>query len=285
MQAIKAPVALRYYTPASPLRDYISCYYIFTADLPYFSDLMRADLPQLRFMISGHGEYIFHSGQVATAPDVTLLGPTFGSTHLEATGPLVVCGVAFQPAGWAKLVHEDASLFSDRLIDGRLHFGPAISNTFDRMRGAVTSRQMLDILDATMLDLLQNAREASTWFTRVADQWLTGAASPEVDALIAASGMSGRQVERMTRRDYGAPPKLLARKYRALRAASNLAFNRTNWRDVAGDAFADQSHFIREFKQFTGLTPTQLTTNPSHVTQLTFQRRIDGNLPKLTMLS
>ena len=87
--------------------------------------------------------------------------------------------------------------------------------------------------------------------------------------LIAELGVSARQVERLTKRIYGAPPKLLARKYRSLRAASLIGTSQLHWSEAAGDAFFDQSHFIRDFKRFTGLTPSQFQNDPPPVTRLT----------------
>jgi methylphosphotriester-DNA--protein-cysteine methyltransferase len=70
-----------------------------------------------------------------------------------------------------------------------------------------------------------------------------------------------RQLERMAKRYYGLPPKTLARKYRALRAASALARGEDLDDAGLGDSFYDQSHLIREVKRFAGLTPKQIRTS------------------------
>src|SRR3546814_12192628 len=106
-----------------------------------------------------------------------------------------------------------------------------------------------------------------------------GDISPNVDALIAETGLSGRQVERLTNRIYGAPPKLLARKYRALRIASSLSGEGVDWQDLMGDAFYDQYHFIRECQSVKGQTPTQFPLVPKTLTRLmTARRRISGRV-------
>ena len=40
------------------------------------------------------------------------------------------------------------------------------------------------------------------------------------------------------------------------------------------EGFYDQSHLIREMKQFTGLTPRQMRTEPSQLAKLTISRRL-----------
>lgn len=283
MRVDRAPIGLRYVAPSPSLRSVVSSYYCFHADLPFFSDLMRADLPQLRFMVSGEGCYLFAGGQQARTPDVALLGPTYGSTRFEAKGPLFVIGVGLLPSGWSALIREDASFHVDRVENLVDLFGGVVKDALDQMRDAGSIEGCLAIVDRLMRILFARMEEPPLWFTRMTDQWLCEHASPEVDRLVAAVGMSSRQVERLARRIYGAPPKLLARKYRALKAASSLAATAESWRDVAGDAFFDQPHFIREIKQFTGQTPTQLLVDPSPVTRLTLGRRQHADiLPALT---
>jgi methylphosphotriester-DNA--protein-cysteine methyltransferase len=85
--------------------------------------------------------------------------------------------------------------------------------------------------------------------------------------------LSQRQLERMTKRYYGMPPKKLARKYRAVRAAHLLAKGDSLDDTALGLAFYDQSHLIREIKQFTGLTPTELKSGSSILTTATMQGR------------
>jgi methylphosphotriester-DNA--protein-cysteine methyltransferase len=145
------------------------------------------------------------------------------------------------------------------------------------------------IADHLMTTLMKRAPEPPFWFTRLTDRWLVSKLSPEVDTLVGEVGMSSRQVERLAKRIYGAPPKLLARKYRALKAAAELYKDSRPWWDIAGDAFSDQSHFIRELRQFVGVTPTRLLGvggEPPLVMSMSLERRwmLEG-LPPLTKIT
>lgn len=281
-----SPIGLRYMEPAADLRRHISSYYMFWADTPRVADVMRADLGQIRFMLAGNGEYSFVDGDRIVTPEISLIGPTTGATRFEVVGPLLVFGVALMPAGWAALVRADASSLADKVLDARDVFGSVMQDALDAMHGALSPETPVSIVDATMRTLIAHAADVPLWFTRMTDHWLIGAPSPNVDTLVASAELSSRHVERLARRIYGAPPKLLARKYRALRAASLLGQGHLPWQEVVGDAFYDQSHFIREFKHFTGQTPRHFQRDPTPVTRLSIARRaLAGKLPELALVS
>ncbi|MDG4826960.1 helix-turn-helix domain-containing protein [Asanoa sp. WMMD1127] len=123
----------------------------------------------------------------------------------------------------------------------------------------------------TLLDQAFGARLASTPEPdpRLAAAWrrlvTTGGAVP-VPALATEAGWSRRQLTAVFRRELGLPPKVLARLVRferARRAVSRAATD--GWATVAADAgYYDQAHLIRDFRAFTGSTPTRLTPPPAY---------------------
>ncbi|HWL46755.1 MAG TPA: AraC family transcriptional regulator, partial [Sphingomonadaceae bacterium] len=154
------------------------------------------------------------------------------------------------------------------------------------LRNAPTVADMVAIVDAVIRDLSRRSAAPPFWFTQLTDDWLTDEANPAVDTLIERSGLSARHVERLAGRIYGAPPKLLARKYRALRAASLIGACDGAPDERMDDVFYDQSHAIREFKRFVGFTPGQLRRDPPPVMRLTRQRRaLAGLVPTIAAVS
>ena len=58
---------------------------------------------------------------------------------------------------------------------------------------------------------------------------------------------------------------MLARKYRALRAAVAITHGDADLDDLLVDGFYDQSHVIREIKYFTGMTPRVFAEHPTEL--------------------
>lgn len=76
-----------------------------------------------------------------------------------------------------------------------------------------------------------------------------------VSAVSRELGLSARQLERRFLRSVGLPPKLLCRILR-FRRASTLLTTHPSLTDVALECgYFDQSHMIRDFGQFAGMTP------------------------------
>lgn len=286
---MKAPqFSLRYFSPAAPLRGWISSYYVFEADAPFLTDTLRAELPQVRFLYAGRGSFSYGGAPAVPLPQAALCGPTNVAVDFEARGPLKIFGAGLLPAGWAALVGAGAHEFSDSVTDLEAVAGPVARRALDRMGEARSHREVVAAADAFFLLLSMQAKPPPMWFTRAADEWLASSINPDVNALVEMTGMSSRQIERLALKVYGASPKLLSRKYRALQAAVRLGLDPdAGWEAAAGGVFYDQSHFIRDFKTFVGMTPSQFTDKESPwLTRLTIAKR-QGlvTMPKLNLVS
>lgn len=278
-------VALRYYEPPADLIELVGSIYLFTANIPYVTDSTRADFAQLRFMLSGAGHYTFHDGRQMETPGVCMLGPTMSSIHFDVDGPLQTMGVSLLPLGWYALTGLDACDHADSLFDCST-LDPGYQEMLGTLREIDNPQDGVELLWDFLRSRFQPVNRAMREFVLSADHWLSEESSPRLETLIEATGLSPRQVARLTNRFYGAPPKLLARKYRALRVASLIASSQEDWHDIIGEAFYDQSHFIRELKHFVGATPHQIKNKLSIVPRLTLLRRqLAGRFPYITRIS
>ncbi len=267
-------IQLDYAVPSPALADYVTLFYWFRADVPAFEDVERADHAQIRFRLTpGGADYRFADGKVQTVADAHIVGPTTGAFHVRATGPIEVFGAGITPAGWAALVGIDASAAINRAINvstcsARRSLMPSAA-----FKAAPELAAKASCCEAILQSLISSQRPQTIQFVNQVDAWLSAGPSPQIDLLVAATGLSRRQVERKCRALYGAPPKLLSRKYRALRAAVALVADHVSFDEAIDRGFYDQSHMIREIKQFTGMTPGQMRDEPGILAQLTIANR------------
>jgi AraC-like DNA-binding protein len=266
------PFELQYFPPDPDLAEMVSSFYVVRINVPLFDEYERADRPQFRFMTGGDGEYIFADGHRFQATRATIIGPTSGPVRAINRTPTRLYGFGMMPAGWATLMGAEADKLTDRAIDAADLFGGWIDEFADALEAAAGTEERLILGNNFVREILKKNEPAPVWFTRTVDQWLTQTPSPQVPDLVHATGMSIRSVERMTKHYYGLSPRMLARKYRAVRAASALARGEALDSAQLGDAFYDQSHLIREIKRFAGATPGQLS-KPTRFTEATAKGR------------
>lgn len=271
---VVADVQLDYRVPDADLQPFVTLFYHFRADIPVFDDVERADHAQLRFRLSpGGATYGFPDGSRQEAGPHHVIAPTTGALHTRADGPLLVVGMGLQPAGWNALIGIDASAMINRVLDGAMVFGSAMDLASVAMRAATGIDERVAIAADFVRRSLRKESSDLLDFARRIDAWLADSPSPDLDVLMATTGLSRRQVERRCNTLYGAPPKMLARKYRALRAASALASGTATLDALLSEGFYDQSHLIREMKHFTGMTPRQIRREPTLLAQLTIGQR------------
>ena len=252
--------------PRAGLADHFSFFYHFEQGDDRFEGVDRADYAQFRFILRGdNARYRFIDGTEQAMPDIYILGPTTGSSTLSCDGAAEAIGVGLMPHGWAALLPMDASAAANRLFDAKDLFGDIVVATHDKLRATQGLDARVAIIEEMLVTLMNRQRPVYQAFVDQVNAWLADASAPDVNDLIALTGLSARQVQRGCNRYFGSPPKVLARKYRALRAAVAMAHGDPDLDDLLAEGFYDQSHVIREIKYFTGTTPHAFAEHPTEL--------------------
>jgi len=272
---------LVYAAPAPALADYVSAFYLFETDEPHFSDIERADIAQLRFSLSGSGDISFGQNDTQSFLPVTLIGPRMQASTLRVSGPAVCFGMGLLPAGWCALTGLPAHDFANRLVDARNRVSGDVDALRDAMMAAGCFQDMVDAGERFVADVVSKAETPPFRLIRAVDAWLETNMDPDVGDLAEKTGLSAAQLQRQLKSVYGASPKLLARKYRALKTAVRIANGDGVWQDYVGGTYYDQSHCIRDIKTFTGVTPEAIRKTP-RLTKATFERhKLKGKISTL----
>lgn len=238
-------------------------------------------IPPQEILPDGSMELVFHLGdpferQIAVdrwerQDRMLAAGQLTGPLVVRPSGSMTVVGVRFRPGG-ARLV---LPLPQHELTGDVLPLAAVAPRMAARLWNAVQSGESADERAQALANALRGLI-VDRAIDRVIDEAVTlikrahGAIG--VDALAARCNLSGRQLERRFLEHVGIPPKRLARIVRfqyALRVLQSAGERRGSGAALAAQlGYADQAHFIRDFRAFAGHTPTKHGTLQSALNAL-----------------
>ncbi len=260
-----APLTLVYYPPPAALQPLVTTFYCLCSDEPELTDAMPAGVGYLLVFLTGSGSVEFADGRVDASHPVSLITPTTAAIRTRLAGPVCIVGAALSPLGWAAITGLPADRWRDRLADAAELLGPDWGALGDRLRaayraGGTDPAAAVETIGAFLAARSKPLNPRHSEMVGAVITWLSSSFDPPLAELEARTGYSGRHLQRLVERYFGAPPKVLLRKYRALRVAALLRAPETSDEQIAEllNLFYDQSHLIRELRHFLGRTPARL---------------------------
>ena len=193
-------------------------------------------------------------------PALFLYGQTIRHRELNATNGFDAVGVCITPGALKTVFGLDANELTDTCLDVNLLTKTQDSFLSERLLSAPSTGHQIELLSAYLLAQLSHNDSHPD---RIADYALSvmieSAGRIPLKTLHQTLNVSERSFERRFRQSVGISPKLFSRVCRFQAALRQLEANRYDrLSDVAFDnGYADQSHFIRVFKEFSGFSPYQ----------------------------
>lgn len=194
------------------------------------------------------------------APLASVIGPTTTSAptspeRREMVGAYLRAGraAAFLNASAVELTDRTATL---REIGG---FGRELAAQLSEIS---SPSARIDAFEAALLAQVREDRRESIDVSGLAAWVLREGGRITVEQMADAAGVSRQQLTRVFRQTVGVTPKLYCRlaRFRSTLAAVARP-NHDGWAEIAVDnGYADQSHMIADFREFSSLTPHALAT-------------------------
>lgn len=256
-------ITLEYIPPSDALQPFITTLFYFRCDERDIRDIQPASVGSLIVFLRGEGVMRFGE-RVDPSHRVSLMAPLTYAAPFEVDGPFHTIGASLSPLGWAALTGMSAQAARDRMYDAAEFFGEGITALGEGLRQdylaeAASPEELCAKLEQYLASQLKPVDPKHVEFIRAVNAWMSSNFNPEIARLAQLSGYSNRQVQRLVERYFGCTPKILVRKYRALRIVALLHDSATTDEQVAEllNHFYDQSHLIREVRTFAGRTPAR----------------------------
>lgn len=174
-----------------------------------------------------------------------------------AEGNYKVAGIHFHPHALKSLFGVDAHILSDHLTDIHILEQPDISRRVEESR---TDEECIELLIEFLRAPLKNGVQVDLLVNYCIERIQAMNGLIRISDLLEECRISERQLQRRFRISVGIPPKLYIRIIRfqyALRLMRERKFDKLS--DIAFELnYADQAHFIRDIREFSGYSPKSL---------------------------
>jgi AraC-like DNA-binding protein len=176
----------------------------------------------------------------------------------ESAEEVIIIGVHFKPGGAFPFLGLPASDLADTHVDLETLWGQSAGRLRERLCEARTSVERFQLLQEALSSRLCHGVEKHYAVSAALEMFGKNQAGPTVREAAKYLGLSQRRFIQVFKAEVGMTPKLFSRIQRFQQTRTFIQQNPPgNWTTLALDrGYFDQSHFIREFLEFSGLSPT-----------------------------
>lgn len=256
----------QHFPPPEHLKEYIHA--IWTLDLPANSEAP----PSFRTFAEGTPGLIFQQVKDGSLfqndqplKDLFLYGPATTHARLHATGDLHIVGIFLRPNALKTVFGLNAGLLADTCLDAGTLAVREHQLLPEQLVNARSLTDRIGLLASWIKVQAEKNQERRDNMIQYAVSAIAGSKGNVVlKGLQIELQLSERTFERKFKEYIGISPKLFSRICRFQSSLQQLRANDfSKLSDIAFDHdYADQSHFIRSFKEFAGFSPLQYQQQP-----------------------
>lgn len=246
---------MKVYQPREELLPYVRYYWVLKSDEPFRVLTFPIGCPQI----------IFHKKTPLYIPELdksqsqfTISGQVNFPAHIASDGDTEMIVAVFYPHTIGMFIETPPSTFYNQEISGYDIVNKQLNLLADRIFDCADSETAVSLIEQWLTTRIASSLNIERIGASLAA--LLRSPSTSVENLAGIACLGKKQYGRLFLEYVGMNPKEYGRIARFQRA---LRMMQLGSRDYAGIAYAngysDQSHFIRDFRQFSGMTPKQLT--------------------------
>ncbi|NND34648.1 MAG: helix-turn-helix transcriptional regulator [Saprospiraceae bacterium] len=256
-------VEYQVYRPG-PLVDVFIDHFLIAKGYPTFIEeqLFTNNEIELFFNLGDRNDGQLHSDQPNLSFSSTVISGLRSSfMRIYPRNLFYIAGMRFTLFGFYHIWQIPASELSERNFQADDVLGKEINELREKLSECAGNKKFALMNDWILKKVDSNLQTARAW--NKVDFFLQRPNSLIKESLPSLLGYSHKHSVHLITKMCGLSPKLVHRIYRIRSMLSQSQIhNESSWADIAYDfGFSDQSHLIREFKLFTGFTPSQLIAN------------------------
>lgn len=250
--------------PPPVLSDIVRYFWIIESD-----DVSDVPLKYRLFAESSPGLVFFYSHHYGL-----LSGLTDSHREFNINGKLGIIGAYLYPYCLPALFSLPAEQITNTQVEITDLLGSDGASLREQVTNASSNAQRVEIISSYLIRRKKQAVFSDEGILNCVRHIVKYKGAVAIDHVVQGTGISNRQFDRKFQTAVGIPPKVFSR---LIRFQSTLQIPRSgktkNLTTLALDAgYYDQSHFIRDFKEFSGISPKEYFKLDGHLIADNFMR-------------
>ena len=248
--------------PSKILEQYIKCYY--SLEYERGSDVVdyafATGCVEVMFTLEGNlWETKVGDDFVKTSP-IEVWGQVLKPMMFRVSGPSKVFGIRFHPSAAAFFLSEDVSRLNDQVFDLTTVVGSSVADLHRRLEEATSDDMRIEAVDHYLLKKISGQTKILRKIDlvqKVMNEMSRKDFFDNIENVAERYGITSRYLQKVFVQHTGLTPKLFSKINRFQNSLILLGGENESLTSVGySSGYFDQSHFIREFKSFTGFTPS-----------------------------
>lgn len=194
-----------------------------------------------------------------TLPRCFVIGQLTGPYEVEPIGETGIFFVCFHPNGFLPFATIPIKEMENTAVPLEKLFGKDGLEIEQRILNAKSTSERITLIETFLFSRLSNTHTVDQIVRSTIETILTADGQLSIDELCRQTNINRRQLVRKFSSTIGLSPKQLSKTIR-LQATLKMLLNKkvTSLTTLAYESeYYDQAHFIKDFKEFTGLTPKE----------------------------
>lgn len=250
------------FEPSSKLADFVKCYWTLESNFEE-TPLKNTIIPDGTMKLIFHyGDLYWHhpkNGESFLQPRCFLIGQLTKPYVVEPKGKTGTFVIRFNPNGFSPFTNIPIKEMENKPIAVKELFGEKGKKLEQEILDAINTQQRINIAETFLLNLLKS-KEVKDRIVNAAIETITKYKGQlSVNELSNQTQLSRRILARKFSSNVGLSPKQLSKIVRLHSTLTSLLQNeKTSLTNLTyANEYFDQSHFIKDFKEFTGITPKE----------------------------
>jgi AraC-like DNA-binding protein len=260
--------------PGPKLQPYIKCFYIYESDsfLDYDDIVFPSGTMEVIFNLGEGNWKTKKDGKFNTTPPVELWGQITKPLAIKSIGKNTMLGFRFYPHSAAYFFNENVAEFNNEVVSAADLLGSSLNTLHSKLLDITDLDKRIKLIEEYLwskLAISEKKHSKIKFVGELADSLKFNYNSEKIISISNRKNISVRYLNLLFSQYTGLPPKLFYKINRFQHSLSLIQSNEQKLTRVAYDSgYFDQSHFIREFKLFTGITPNSFAAQASPINQI-----------------